>query len=642
MTKWLRNAVDTLVAGGSLVLVVWLIAGSSVVGPVFWTTIALIGVLYVLAYVTPRPMERVMSMPYAFRIDQNWGTGALEMQAVTYAAYHTRWLANLTHIGFVVDAVAWSVLTYAIAGWWGIAALVALKVGQIMSYGERSLLMILSVAWLGVATAGVVGYTALGREDAVLASMTVVIVSAIWRVVGHAAEPIPPGVSGSHRFVPIEDLGLRPSLGASAAVGYVAEAASGVPFRLFDVWVFDTASRVFGYRPRRLIDKAEIDRQRGLVFENGWGAAPATAHLLSVGQQQARRETRPSTLPPYPNGWYAVAFSDEIVPGQIRSQTFCGRDIVLYRTVGGAPVVMGAHCPHLGADFGIGGTVVGETIRCPFHGFCFDPSGTCVETGYGSEVPRRLEADTWPVIESDGVIFAWHHELGAPPSFLIPDSPVDGWSELRHHTFRLRDHPQETTENGVDLGHFAVVHGYESVEMLEPITTAGAYLTTKYSAERPMPWLSSMARPVRFEFAPRIHGLGYSLVDVAIPDMALRARLLVLATPVDGVHIDLRLGLRLAAIEQPGRVHPLARMVPRRVLQRLIARFILAGFADDAARDFPIWENKAYIDQPRLAKGDGPIGVYRSWAKQFYAEFAAREVEVTIDLRAPVEELESS
>jgi len=49
-----------------------------------------------------------------------------------------------------------------------------------------------------------------------------------------------------------------------------------------------------------------------------------------------------------------------------------------------------------------------------------------------------------------------------------------------------------------------------------------------------------------------------------------------------------------------------------------MAGYILNGFVADAAKDFPIWEHKRFTQPPALARGDGPIGKYRQWAKQFY------------------------
>ena len=35
-------------------------------------------------------------------------------------------------------------------------------------------------------------------------------------------------------------------------------------------------------------------------------------------------------------------------------------------------------------------------------------------------------------------------------------------------------------------------------------------------------------------------------------------------------------------------------------------------------QDIPIWENKKFLKQPLVCDGDGPIGLFRSWARQFY------------------------
>src|SRR5262249_15682447 len=37
-------------------------------------------------------------------------------------------------------------------------------------------------------------------------------------------------------------------------------------------------------------------------------------------------------------------------------------------------------------------------------------------------------------------------------------------------------------------------------------------------------------------------------------------------------------------------------------------------------QDIPIWENKIYVHPPLLVDGDGPIGIYRKWCRQFYSE----------------------
>ena len=41
---------------------------------------------------------------------------------------------------------------------------------------------------------------------------------------------------------------------------------------------------------------------------------------------------------PYPNGWFAVAFSKELKPGAVLRRRLMGEEVVVYRTRGGTPV----------------------------------------------------------------------------------------------------------------------------------------------------------------------------------------------------------------------------------------------------------------------------------------------------------------
>ena len=61
-----------------------------------------------------------------------------------------------------------------------------------------------------------------------------------------------------------------------------------------------------------------------------------------------------------------------------------GENLVAYRTfVSGKVRIIGAYCPHLGADFSNGGVVKGECIQCPFHGWQFDgDSGKLLKIPY--------------------------------------------------------------------------------------------------------------------------------------------------------------------------------------------------------------------------------------------------------------------
>jgi nitrite reductase/ring-hydroxylating ferredoxin subunit len=322
-------------------------------------------------------------------------------------------------------------------------------------------------------------------------------------------------------------------------------------------------------------------------------------------------------LPPYPSGWYALAFSAELPRERLVVRQFVGRELVLFRTRSGRACAMDAYCPHLGAHFGHGGTVEGEILRCPFHGFCFDASGRCVETGYATKPPPNACVETWPLREVNGMLLVYHGAAGTPP-WEVPALDWSGWSAPFYRRFVLHAHPQETTENSVDLGHFAYVHGYRSVRMQRDVVTDGAYLSTAYTARRPAPLLGrlSPALEVDFEFETHIHGLGYSQVDVHVRGFDIRARMWVLPAPIDAERISLYLAASGDGSAEAA--HAWLRPIPGRLRAALIGRGLLAALAADARQDFDIWQNKRYLHPPALAQGDGPIGKYRTWATRFY------------------------
>jgi phenylpropionate dioxygenase-like ring-hydroxylating dioxygenase large terminal subunit len=213
-------------------------------------------------------------------------------------------------------------------------------------------------------------------------------------------------------------------------------------------------------------------------------------------------------LSPYPNGWFALAFADELRRGSTLSRTLAGHEIVLFRTASGRACALDAHCPHLGAHLGYGGRVEGEVLRCPFHGFCFDGSGRCVATGYGTKPPPTAVSRSWPLVEVNGMLCAYYDADGRPPTWEIPQLETPGWSAPSYRRFEISAHPQETTENSVDLGHFAWVHGYRSVRMRRELVTDGPYLNSAFRVRRPMPLIGRLWY-FEIDFETHIYGLGY-------------------------------------------------------------------------------------------------------------------------------------
>src|SRR4051812_19553670 len=131
---------------------------------------------------------------------------------------------------------------------------------------------------------------------------------------------------------------------------------------------------------------------------------------------EAVKPGQSARLPPFPIGWYAVGFSEEFANGSVSTRSLAGRELLVFRTERGEVSAMDPICPHLGAHMGHGGKVVGESVRCPFHGFRFGVDGTCVATGYDTK-PPKVRAKTWPVLENHGVVLVYYDPHGQTPAF---------------------------------------------------------------------------------------------------------------------------------------------------------------------------------------------------------------------------------
>lgn len=305
-------------------------------------------------------------------------------------------------------------------------------------------------------------------------------------------------------------------------------------------------------------------------------------------------------FPGIPAGWYVVAVSDELRPGALLARRYFDRELVIYRTGSGSVRVADAFCPHLGAHLGKVGHVEGDQLRCGFHGFRYDEAGVCVATAYDGPPPAEARLPHARVEEQNGLVLAWYDPLGRDPGWRVPVLDERGWNRIRWSRYGIDTTPQETTENSVDLGHFTQLHGFVEGWITRPIQTDGAHLSIAYCAVKPV-------GPARLEvhYDVKVSGLGYSQVDVRIPALRLDIRVFVLPVPIGPERVDLVLGASTTT-----NLGPASRLVRR------IAHSVLCG---EVERDLDVWNHKIYVHPPALAKGDGPIGLYRRWAGQFYA-----------------------
>jgi 3-ketosteroid 9alpha-monooxygenase subunit A len=305
---------------------------------------------------------------------------------------------------------------------------------------------------------------------------------------------------------------------------------------------------------------------------------------------------------PFGYGWYQLGYADELAKGEVRPFRAFGRDFVIWRGADGAPHLLDAYCPHLGAHLGHGGRVENANLRCPFHGWTFDGSGACIGIPYseGASLERRHVA-SWPVSQHHGILMAWWHPEGGKPSFALDGLPEPGrgeWSSYRRHRWSVRSVWQEVQENLVDSVHFRYLHGVHTLSTVETFEPRGPVLAIKMSQD----FMTPLGARRGF-IETRLQGPYIAAVRFRIGDLA-EIRFTTAVVPVEEELIMLQLSFtaRLAGIEAPNMSLSLVEEVIRQVDQ-----------------DVLIWNNKAHWAHPNLAPGDGPIMRFRRWTRQFSA-----------------------
>ena len=306
-------------------------------------------------------------------------------------------------------------------------------------------------------------------------------------------------------------------------------------------------------------------------------------------------------FPPYPNGWFGVAWDDEVPAGGVRTVRCFGRDLVLWRDAGGTAHAFDAHCPHLGAHFGFGGCVEGETLRCPFHHWRFDAAGRCVAIPYAKRIPARAQVRSWPVCERNGLIFVWHHAEEAPAGReprALDEYGAPGWAAPVRRRWAVRSRMYDMGENPVDAQHFRYLHGGIAPSFTQVPDGHGG---TRNVSELEMP---TPRGAVAGSITSEHQGPGFGVVHVR---GVLHTVIVMANSPVDAETVDVKFAYLQPATDDPKQ---------QRLGEKLIAELVR-----QMEQDIVIFEHKRHWTDPCLVPEDGPIAEYRRRARRDYSGF---------------------
>lgn len=164
----------------------------------------------------------------------------------------------------------------------------------------------------------------------------------------------------------------------------------------------------------------------------------------------------------YPrNTWYVCAFSSEVTRTPLLRE-IAGDPIVFYRCEDGSPVGLFGRCPHRGMPLDKG-AVVGDRLRCNYHGLEFDNAGRCLFVPSGGDIPSAMAVKQYPLIEVAGWIWVWPGDPAQADPALLPDHQYMGLTAPGYESepgiyLALQANYLMSLENLADATHITYLH----------------------------------------------------------------------------------------------------------------------------------------------------------------------------------------
>ncbi|MXW43942.1 MAG: Rieske 2Fe-2S domain-containing protein [Candidatus Dadabacteria bacterium] len=323
--------------------------------------------------------------------------------------------------------------------------------------------------------------------------------------------------------------------------------------------------------------------------------------------------------PPFPDGWYRIAASGEIKPGEIRHVQCLGEQIAVFRSQeSGRIAALDAFCPHMGANLAYG-EVKGDRLECPFHGWQLDGDGRICQPRLSEDQPfvqRR-----WEAIDYYGMILIYHSSQGKPAPYHLPQQQAIDEGQLvyrgKYDAGEVEMHIIEFVENSVDFSHFYHIHG----TMRLPWTRVR------------LPWIRIRHDPSWFlddtlehiayfrnEATLEIRGRVYestgalALITFLGPGSVVKFEFDI---PRIGKIMMFQTHTPVEAMKQQVNF----RWFASRGVPGILASYVVGNWISQWKEDLDIWKRKIYRKRPLDAEGEGSLlGDMRKWYRQFYPD----------------------
>ena len=154
----------------------------------------------------------------------------------------------------------------------------------------------------------------------------------------------------------------------------------------------------------------------------------------------------------HPDYWYPMAWSHEVKAGKTHAVRFAGDPIVLVRPKEGAVFALENRCAHRQVPLDAG-VVTGCAIRCGYHGWTYDASGTCTDVPYLGKGKLPNGVKSYPCREEAGLIFIFTGDPAKADNFPSLAAALDPEFKTRRFGREVACHYSFMHENLMDMNH---------------------------------------------------------------------------------------------------------------------------------------------------------------------------------------------
>ena len=156
------------------------------------------------------------------------------------------------------------------------------------------------------------------------------------------------------------------------------------------------------------------------------------------------------------NAWYVAGWSNEFTAKPM-ARTFLDEPMVLYRAHDGSLVALEDRCCHRAMPLSHG-EVIGNDIRCEYHGMVFDKSGRCIEIPNQKLIPAKAKIRSFPIAEQDDLVWIWMGDPAKADPAEIVAYPFHKTWPYKCKSERLPCNYLMVSDNLLDQTHAAYVH----------------------------------------------------------------------------------------------------------------------------------------------------------------------------------------